>query len=58
VNREYFLQNVDSALADSGGFGPGGALGKQNFLPQLPSSRDMYKKMSTKSVIIIHIAHA
>ena len=27
VNREYFLQNVDTALADGGGNGPGGALG-------------------------------
>jgi len=41
VNREYFLQNVDSALADSDGTGPGGALGK------LPSHQsDLLKKLA------------
>ena len=28
VNREYYLQNVDSALEQSGDHGPGGALGQ------------------------------
>jgi len=49
VNREYFLQNVDSQLAESGENGPGGALGKlpshkSELLAKLARTTPYYKR--------------
>jgi len=49
VNREYYLQNVDSALEQSGDHGPGGALGKissqkHELLSKLARTTPYYKR--------------
>merc|ERR1719454_2534502 len=49
VNREYYLQNVDSALAESASIGPGGALGKlpshkSELLQKLARTTPYYKR--------------
>jgi len=49
VNREYYLQNVDSALADAASIGPGGTLGKlpshkSELLAKLARTTPYYKR--------------
>lgn len=49
VNREYYLQNVDSALADASSIGPGGSLGKlpshkSELLQKLARTTPYYKR--------------
>jgi len=49
VNREYYLQNVDAALANSSDVGPGGALGKlpshkSELLQKLARTTPYYKR--------------
>lgn len=49
VNREYYLQNVDNAMAESASIGPGGALGKlpshkSELLQKLARTTPYYKR--------------